>query len=209
MAYKDETFNTFSDKVFSSAPVPGGGAVAPLAAALGAALDGMVLSITLGKSTYLDIRPEIEELSARCSVLKEEFFALADADSEGFLPMLDIYRLPKEAPGREAALENALLGACAAPRKVLELCLEGLELTEEVFKKASRSAVSDIAAAALLLKSAASVSELNILANTRSLSDRALSDRMAAECTELARKCSLKADAVYENTKAFFLPEEN
>jgi hypothetical protein len=32
---------------------------------------------------------------------------------------------------------------------------------------------------------------------------------MAAECTELARKCSLKADAVYENTKAFFLPEEN
>ena len=41
MAYKDDTFNTFSDKVFSSAPVPGGGAVAPLAAALGAALDGM------------------------------------------------------------------------------------------------------------------------------------------------------------------------
>ena len=209
MAYKDETFNTFSDKVFSSAPVPGGGAVAPLAAALGAALDGMVLSITLGKSAFLDIRPEIEELSSRCSALKEEFFNLADADSEGFLPMLDIYRLPKEAPGREAALENALLGACAAPRKVLELCLEGLELTEEVFKMASRSAVSDIAAAALLLKSAASVSELNILANTRSLSDRALSDRMAAECTELARKCSLKADAVYENTKAFFLPEEN
>jgi len=209
MAYKDESFNTFSDMVFSSSPVPGGGAVVSLAAALGAALDGMVLSITHRKSAYQDIRPEIEELSTRCKALKEEFFDLADEDSSGFLPMLDLYKLPKDYPGREAALENALLDACRAPQKILALCLEGLELTEDVFEKASHSAVSDIAAAALLLKTSASVSELNIIANTESLSNRALADKMTAECAELARNCSLKADSVYKKTKALLLREGN
>jgi len=66
----DKTLVDFLDALASSAPAPGGGSVAALAGALGAALVSMVCNLTLGKKKYADVQDEIGALVERSEVLR-------------------------------------------------------------------------------------------------------------------------------------------
>ena len=50
----------FLDELASSSPAPGGGSVAALSAALGAALTSMVCNLTVGKKKYIAVEQEIK-----------------------------------------------------------------------------------------------------------------------------------------------------
>jgi len=50
-----KSINAFLDELASSSPAPGGGSVAALSGALGAALTSMVCNLTIGKKKYADV----------------------------------------------------------------------------------------------------------------------------------------------------------
>ena len=52
----------FLGELASDSPTPGGGSVAALAGALGAALNSMVANLTIGKKKYVDVEEEMKEL---------------------------------------------------------------------------------------------------------------------------------------------------
>ena len=52
----------FTALLASDAPAPGGGGAAAMAGALGAALGGMVASLTTGKKKYANVEEEIQQL---------------------------------------------------------------------------------------------------------------------------------------------------
>ena len=56
MALTDKPVTTFLDELASNAPAPGGGSVAALSGALGAALISMVCNLTVGKKKYADVQ---------------------------------------------------------------------------------------------------------------------------------------------------------
>ncbi len=60
--YIDQPLRHFMDKLASKSPEPGGGSVAALTGALGAALVSMVCNLTLGKEKYKDVQPRVEAL---------------------------------------------------------------------------------------------------------------------------------------------------
>ena len=62
-----KSMHAFLDEVASSAPAPGGGSVAALAGALGAALTSMVCHLTVGKKRYADVDEVLRDLTRAAS----------------------------------------------------------------------------------------------------------------------------------------------
>ena len=61
----------------SKEPTPGGGAIAALTAATGAALAEMVANLTVGKKGYEAVQPEMEELQAKAEAIRKRMLELS------------------------------------------------------------------------------------------------------------------------------------
>lgn len=185
----------------SDAPTPGGGGAAALTGALGAALCTMVASLTTGKKKYAAVEDEIQELLARCKGLQEKLLDMVAADAEGFLPLAQVYGMPKDDPGRPAALQAASETACGAPMRMMELCLEALKAADRLADIGSRLAVSDAGCAAALLHGGLRVASLNVYINTKTMSDRGAAEGLNRRCGELLRQGTALADAVFNRVE--------
>ncbi|MCR4317981.1 MAG: glutamate formimidoyltransferase [Planctomycetes bacterium] len=76
---------TFTDRLSSADPSPGGGAVAALIGALSAALGTMVARITAGKKNVAeDVRAELTESITRLSNIENELTGLMDDDAKAY-----------------------------------------------------------------------------------------------------------------------------
>lgn len=185
----------------SSAPAPGGGGAAALAAALGTALGNMVAALTVGKKKYADVEEELRGLMARCEQLQNELLDQVAADKEGFLPLARAYGIPKDAPTRAEVLEAATLTACAAPVHIMELCCQSLDIIKVMAEKGSRLAVSDAGCAAALVKGALEAASLNVFVNTRSLKDREKAAELNIHCLTMLDQYGGRADRIFSRVK--------
>ncbi|RKZ29179.1 glutamate formimidoyltransferase, partial [bacterium] len=88
----------FVDEVSRSSPAPGGGSVAALSGALGAALASMVANLTSSKcETTEDAAPYIG-IAEKAQKIKEKLADAVDEDTEAFNDYLAALRLPKDTP---------------------------------------------------------------------------------------------------------------
>ena len=62
MKLVDLTITNFAKELSSASPAPGGGSMAALSGALGAALCEMVSNLTLGKKKYAEAQPAMVEI---------------------------------------------------------------------------------------------------------------------------------------------------
>ena len=115
----EQTCQGFLDALASKAPVPGGGGASALVGALGTALCTMVGNYTVGKKKYADVEEDVKALMARAEDIRARLLALVDADAAAFEPLSRAYAIPKDAPGREAVMEECLRNAAAAPMEIL------------------------------------------------------------------------------------------
>lgn len=191
----------FTALLGSAAPTPGGGGAAALAGALGAALCTMVASLTTGKKKYASVENEIQELLKRCETLQGKLLDMVAADAEGFLPMAQVYGMPKDDPARPAALQAASETACGAPLRMMALCLEALEAAERLADIGSRLAVSDAGCAAALLHGGLRAASLNVYINTKAMPDRAAAEDLNRRCGELLCRGTARADAIFDRVE--------
>ena len=175
----NKTCREFVAALASSAPTPGGGGAAALCGAVGAALCGMVASLTTGKKKYASVEHEIQQLLESTNALQNKLMDQVRADAEGFLPLSRAYAIPGEAPTRAAALQSAAETACTAPLEIMALCAAALSAA------GSRLAVSDAGCAAAILRGALEAAALNVLVNTKTMTDRSAADHLNARCFAL------------------------
>lgn len=184
----------------SEAPAPGGGAVAALTGAQGAALIMMVANLTIGKKKYeefeelnISVREEADEVLAKlmCGV---------DEDKDAFEVVSAAYAMPKatdeEKAARKAAIAEASLGAAMAPLNALRAALRGLELTISLVGKSNKNLISDLYVAALNLNACIQAAKLNVLANTPYIVDRELAESMEAETAAISTRGAALAEAI-------------
>lgn len=190
----------------SKEPAPGGGGAAALVGAIGTALGNMVGALTVGKKKYAAVEDEIRSLMAECDCLQAALLAQIDADAEGFLPLAKAYALPKDTPNREKILDDATVTACTAPMRIMELCCKALDAVAVFAEKGSRLALSDAGCAAVTMKAALQAASLNVLINTKSLSDRKTAEELNVKCLDMLKTYESKADCIYEVVKNSFLP---
>jgi methenyltetrahydrofolate cyclohydrolase len=170
-----KTVNDFIDDVASGTPTPGGGSVAALAGALGAALTAMVCNLTIGKKKYVAVQPEMEEILTRAKNLQASFVKLVDDDAKAFDIVMNALNLPKatedEKAKRTEAIQHATKSATEIPLHVMQLCEQALVLTHAVSEKGNANSISDAGVAALMLHAACTGARLNVQINLGSLND--------------------------------------
>lgn len=202
---KHESVDTFITDLASKAPVPGGGGASALGGAIGSALGSMVGNLTLGKKKYAEYEPDILTILEKLSVNQEELLSLMDKDAEAFEPLSKAYSLPKtteeEKARKETVLEEALFCASLVPLEIMHRALDAIVLLEELSRKGTRLAISDIGVGIQLLRAALLGASMNIFINTKSMKNEAEVDRLNKEADALIKEgCSI-ADAVYEKIR--------
>ena len=197
--FTDKTITEFMDELASNAPVPGGGGASALIGAVGVSLGDMVGELTTGKKKYADVEEDIQRLMRDAKEVKDEFLRLIDADAEAFAPLARAYGIPKDEPGRDEIMEEALKNGAAVPMDIMRTCGRALDIIEEFAEKGSRLAVSDAGCAAASCKAAMQAASLNVFINTKSMKDRAHAEALNAEADQLLAKYTVLADKIFDS----------
>jgi glutamate formiminotransferase/formiminotetrahydrofolate cyclodeaminase len=189
-----ESLSGFVASVASPAPVPGGGSVAALVGALGAALAQMVAGLTVGKKKYAAVDAEMKEVALSAAALVNELSGLVARDAAAYAAVADAYKMPKEpesaAAVRGAAVTQALLAAAQVPLETARACAKVAALAATVAEKGNTNAASDAGVAALLAEAACTGASYNVRINVASLDDRTLGAGLVEEIRTLLAKTS-------------------
>ena len=199
-----ESCRKFVEVLASDAPAPGGGGAAALVGAVGTALGNMVGSLTVGKKKYAAVEEEIIALKAKCDALQTELLNQVEQDEINFLPLAKAYGIPKDDPDRDRIMEEAIVIACGAPLRIMELCCEAIDCIKVFADKGSRLAVSDAGCGAVCCKAALQAASLNVFINTKSLKNREVAEEMNAKANGMLTKYCAMADEIFNTVKAGF-----
>jgi glutamate formiminotransferase/formiminotetrahydrofolate cyclodeaminase len=163
------TVSEFIDELSRDSAAPGGGSVAALAGALGAALTSMVGALTFAKQGMEDAKPEMTETGERAQALKDWFLAAVDRDTDAFNDVLAAIRMPRksddERAARDKAMAEANLGATLVPLEVLEGSVEALQLALVGALRGNPISVTDVGVAGACALAAAEGASLNVRIN--------------------------------------------
>ena len=191
----------FLDELASSAPTPGGGGAAAYCGALASALASMVGELTVGKKKYADVEDEVRARLDDLAALRARLVELIDADARAFEPLAAAYRMlkgmPEEAAAKEAAIQQALDGACEVPLAIMRCCVDVVDACDFMAHHGSRLAVSDAGVGVAFARAALQGASLNVYINVGSMSDAERAARYRAEADELIERGVAAADAVY------------
>ncbi|MFE3056397.1 cyclodeaminase/cyclohydrolase family protein [Nocardia sp. NPDC059239] len=201
--FGDSTLRGYLGELAAKMPAPGGGAVAALHAAQGAALVAMVARYTT-RAKDAENRPVIDRIIAAADVARERSLALADADAAAFTAVGAAYKLPKESEAEQAArgeaITAALLQAARVPAAVVAEADEIVSLATELLPIGNPNVVTDIGAAADCARSAAASSQLNIAINVTSLDGTAAAE--FAPVLKQIEEVIARADALHNDVVA-------
>jgi len=199
----DEKIREFVKSVASSSPTPGGGSVAALCGALSGSLTAMVCNLTIGKSKYDEVRPEMENALENASRLVERLIELVDEDAEAYKSVIAALRLPKETEDekekRMEAMQNALRRAIAAPTEVMELSLEAMRIAYLVVRKGNEGALSDSGSGAMMAFAALHAAMMNLRINLKEIQDEEFREDIMEKLKEMEEEAELlRSDVITE-----------
>jgi glutamate formiminotransferase/formiminotetrahydrofolate cyclodeaminase len=191
----------FIEQVQSKEPTPGGGSVAALGGALGAALGEMVCRLTIIKKQYANVKTEFQELRKKLDILRNELTYLIEKDAQSFDQVMLAMKKPKSTDHdkqmRTQAIEEATRLAASVPIEVMEKTIEVLEFLQVVAEKGNVSSISDAGVANLMGEAALEGAALNVRINIGSLNDREFAEKLKARMDELLKR----GNELYEKTK--------
>lgn len=198
----DKKVSNFLNELASNSPTPGGGSVAALAGALGAALISMVGNLTVGKKKYEDVEEEIKRILSSSEKLRYELSQLIEEDVKVFNNFMSTYKMPKETEDekkiRAEKIQESLIEAAKVPLKVAHKCLDILSLSKEVAEKGNINVVSDAGVAALLAEAALESAILNVKINLKMIKDEKTKEEFSSSIQELLLKEKRQKEKVLE-----------
>ena len=178
------TLRAFADELSTDSPAPGGGSVAALVGALGAALAAMVANLSHAKKGFESQQDRLDAIAVRGQEVKDRLLAAVDADTAAFDRLLEAMRLPKgtseEQAARAAAIAGATVAAIEVPLGVLEACPEVIDLCHEVARIGLQASRSDAGTGAQVARAAAAGAYQNVCINVPGLSDAAQAKALVA-----------------------------
>ena len=205
----EKSIDVFLSELSSGAPVPGGGGASALAGAAASALASMVANLTTGKKKYAEYQGEIDEILVKTAALVKDFEKLIEKDAEVFEPLSKAYSIPKDEPGRDEILEEALNTACSAPYEIVMKTKEACDIIVRLETIGSRLALSDVGVAATMLQTAAKGAAMNVYINTKLMKNRARAEELNAETVKTVEEVDSKCVSVYESVKSSLTGGDN
>lgn len=158
-AFKNHTLKEYLDVLAKKEPVPGGGSVAALAAALAAGLMAMVIRYSLGKASSKVIERRLQSVLVKTEQRRGRLLQLVDLDAQAYLKVV-------ESRGKSPAEKRkAKAQAIAVPREVSRLCYQLIQLTPVLVSYGNKYLLSDVEVAVELLFAAYKSAIINVNIN--------------------------------------------
>jgi glutamate formiminotransferase/formiminotetrahydrofolate cyclodeaminase len=173
----DLTVAGFVGEAASESPAPGGGSVAALAGALGAAMGTMVANLSAHRRGWDSRWQEFSDWAVRGKECQEAMLRLVDEDTIAFNLLLEALRMPRdgrvEESARAAAVEAATRRAIEVPLEVMATALDAMAVLEAMAATGLPTSISDVGVGALLARAAIRGAHLNVRINAAGLSGEA------------------------------------
>jgi glutamate formiminotransferase/formiminotetrahydrofolate cyclodeaminase len=185
------TVKAFTEEVSRDTPAPGGGSIAALAGALGAALASMVANLTHPKASG-DTAEELLAIAEGTQSVKDALVLAIDDDTNAFNGYMDALRMPKgtdeEKARRSAAMQAGLKEAVAVPLRTAELSLEAMKLSQRVAKVGNPASLTDALVGCASAFAGVRGGLWNVRINLKDIKDGAFIDAMEARCAALLQE---------------------
>lgn len=184
----------------SKEPTPGGGAIAALTAATGAALAEMVANLTFGKKGYEAVQTEMEELQAKAEAIRKRMLELSQADADVFNIFMNALGLPKntdeEKAARTAAIQQAYKDAAMVPFEIGELANQIFDLAELVSRKGNQNLITDGIIAAINARAAVKSAFLNVRINLSGIKDESFVAELTSKMYAIEKDLDVKESSI-------------
>ena len=165
------SIGTFMDALAARQPVPGGGSVAALAAALAASMGEMVLNYSLGRKDLQAYAAELRPALAEFSRARGLLLLLMVEDQMAFEAMTAARKLPQGSAERAARFPPSLLAAVRTPQAVGATAVAILEICDKMINFVNFHLLSDLAVCADLAMAAARCAVYNVRVNLSDVAD--------------------------------------
>ena len=192
----DLSIKEFLEKTASGSPVPGGGSIAALSAAIAAGLSEMVANLTIGKKGYEATEKQMKVIKKAAADYRNKLIKDIDRDSDAYNDVLAAFRLPKsyelEENFRKQAIQDAFKKASLVPLDVAKNAFKIIELADGVVKHGNKNAVTDGAVAVMMARTAVLSALYNVKINLASIKDMDFVKRIRKDVTRLESEIEKK-----------------
>ncbi len=194
-----KTMTTFLEELSSKSPAPGGGGASALVGSIGVSLCAMVANLTTGKKKYAPYQEDLDRILSDSAVSAGILLKLVDKDAEVFEPLSKAYGIPKDEPGRNEILEQALTAACSVPMDILREASSAVDMLEQLSVKGSRLALSDVGVAATALRASMEGAAMNVYINTKLMKNRDHAHNINGDAQALLNEGVNRCNVIYEH----------
>jgi len=195
----EQTVEAFLRGLASDDPTPGGGAVAALSGATGAALISMVCNLTIGKKGYEEAEERLRGVLEEAEAARTALLDLADRDATAFDGVMAAFKMPKETDAEKAvrsqAIQEGYAAAATVPLEIAKRAAELMELAREATEIGNAAASSDGASAAQVLSASVWAATYNVEINAAALKDHAKAQMLRDEVSALRAHAEALLDA--------------
>ncbi len=202
MPIAQQPISNFLVQLASRSPTPGGGSASALIGAVAAALCGMVARLNDKKSGEAG---PLHELIDKADTLRKELEILADQDVIAFNELMVCWKLPDDAPDRDARMETATAHATEAPLAIMRTALNVMRLAVEGLEESKKNCISDAGVAGFAAHACVEGARLNVMINLPGLSNvekaaefRERAKLIRAEASQLAERIDKRVGELYD-----------
>ena len=186
----------FLAKTAGNDPVPGGGSIAALNAAIASALTEMVANLTIGKKKYEDKEGLMKKIVAITENYRASFMKDIDADSEAYNNVFAAFKLPKETDEEKTErinqIQEATKIAAEIPMEVARKAVDIMDVITQVADHGNQNAITDACVAIMTARTAAISAILNVKINLSSIKDIEYVALMTQEANYLESEAIMK-----------------
>ncbi len=165
----------FIDEVSRDSAAPGGGSVAALSGALGAALGTMVANLSISKSGFEKQKTTLSNIAQKGQNIKDKLINAIDEDTSAFDQVIKAMRMPKdtdkEKMARDIEMQKGYQIATLVPLTTVKNCKEALEICYDISKIMDDGMASDVGSGACMANAGAISAAYNVRINIKSIKD--------------------------------------
>ncbi|MBZ0178624.1 MAG: glutamate formimidoyltransferase [Melioribacteraceae bacterium] len=196
----------FIDEVSRESPAPGGGSIAALSGALGAALSSMVSNLTANNRGSEKVDDILNDAADKCQKILSKLRFAIDEDTNAFNAYMDARRLPnktkEEKNARFEAMQNGLKQAVMVPLETAKLSFEAIKIAQIVAKNGNPNSITDVGVGAQSAFTGVLGGIYNVLINLRDIKDESFVKEMRAACAELKEDAQSELAKVLDYVEA-------
>ena len=195
----------FVDEVSRDSPAPGGGSVAALSGALGAALGTMVANLSASKAGFEGHKDKLAEIAKEGQATKDELIKAIDDDTSAFDEVIKAMRMPKDTEEenkiRDIEMQKGYQSATLVPLKTVENCRNALDICFEISEIMDEGMASDVGSGALMANAGAIAAAYNVRINLKSINDEKFSLQTREKLEQLLNDCTNILNNVKNNVE--------